>query len=118
VEAAKRFANAVYYRDADTVMTLLEMRTRERITQAAEVASDQVGGRRQVAPREMFQIVGWDRRFKVATAELVESSNRSARVRLEGPDSQVAFIDLVRTDDGDNWLVRVPTPETRGEDER
>jgi len=109
VEAARAFAEATRRRDVDGMLRLIESKTRERIEASAEKASDQVGGRRIVAPREMLQVVGIDRGFTVAKAELVSSGETEARVELSGPAGQTALVDLVREES--RWRVRIPTPE-------
>jgi hypothetical protein len=48
------------------VLPLLEKAALERLDQAAEQASDQVGGRRRIEPTEMLQIVDVSPTFELA----------------------------------------------------
>lgn len=109
VTAAKAYADAVASRDVDALLPLLERRAAERLTSAAERASDQVGGRRNIEALEMLQIVDVDPRFQVARAELVDADATSARVRLIGADGKEHLLDLVLEDD--DWHVKIPVPE-------
>ncbi|MEM6992622.1 MAG: hypothetical protein AAF721_19065 [Myxococcota bacterium] len=108
VVAAKRFAAAVKRGDVETVMGLVEAPVVARMTSAAERASDQVGGRRNIEPHEMLQIVDVDPVFQVAKAELVAGDAQTATVRLTGADGQTHELRL-HNEDGE-WHVVVPLP--------
>jgi len=108
VIAAKRFATAVKRGDVDALLKLVESEVAERLTAAAERASDQVGGRRAIEPHEMLQIVDVDPRFQVAKAELVAGGEETATVRLTGADGSTHDLGLVNEDG--QWHVRVPLP--------
>ena len=68
---------------------MIERRAAGRLEAAAERASDQVGGRRNIEPKEMLQIVDIDRTFQLARAELVQSDGQTAtyppRARMSRP---------------------------------
>lgn len=108
VSAAKRFAAAVKRGDVAAVLEMVETPVAERLTSAAERASDQVGGRRNIEPHEMLQIVDVDPKFQVAKAELLEGGEQTATVRLTGADGKTHDLGLVNEDG--QWHVRVPLP--------
>lgn len=116
VRAAQAFTAAVQRGDMDAVYPLLERAATERLAAAAVEASNQVGGRRQIEPAEMLQIVDVDPNFELASAELVEDDAGSpgvedgatARVRLLGSQQESHTLTLVREDGA--WRVRIPLP--------
>ena len=108
VITAKQFATAVKRGDVDAVLELVEKPVADRLTAAADRASDQVGGRRNIEPQEMLQIVDVDPRFQVAKAELVAGGEETATVRLTGADGSTYDLGLVNEDG--QWHVRVPLP--------
>jgi hypothetical protein len=108
VSAARAFAAAVPSGDSKRMLTLVDERSRDALEQAAHRASDQVGGRRNIEPREMLQIVDVDPRFQIARAELIEEDEGRARVRLTGVDGTEHELTLVNEDDG--WKVSLPLP--------
>ncbi|MBL4689312.1 MAG: hypothetical protein JKY37_32265 [Nannocystaceae bacterium] len=108
VVAAKRFAVAIKRGDVQTLLELVEAPVAERLASAAARASDQVGGRRNIEPHEMLQIVDVDPTFQVAKAELVESDAQTATVRLTGADGKTHDLGLVNEDG--QWHVVVPLP--------
>jgi hypothetical protein len=110
VKTAKEFASAVQGRNVERMLELVDAQTVAHLQQSAERASDQIGGRRSVEPKEMLQIVDVDRRFMVAKAELVDQTETEARVRLVGVDGTEHVLDLVLEDEA--WRVRVPLPAT------
>ena len=87
---------------------LLDMAATERLHQAAEQASDHVGGRRRVEPTEMLQIVDVSPTFELARAELVDNDGATAHVRLVGAQQESYTLTLVFEDGA--WHVRIPTP--------
>lgn len=106
VLAAKRFAVAIKRGDVQTLLELVTAPVAERLASAAARASDQVGGRRNIEPHEMLQIVDVDPTFQVAKAELVESDAQTATVRLTGADGNTHDLGLVNEDG--QWHVVVP----------
>jgi hypothetical protein len=121
VAVAKRFAESARRGDVEAMMAVLERPAIERIEQAAERASDQVGGRRNIEPSEMLQIVGVDRTVAVVDAELIDQDGRVAHVELTTTDGRNVRVELVwepaeveeggeaEGDEG-SWKVRVPLP--------
>jgi hypothetical protein len=99
---------------------LIEHAAVERLVDAAETASDQVGGRRAIEPNEMLQIVGVDRTVAVAEAELVDDNGQVAHVELTMTDGRRVRLELVweeaiaGDEDSDGrpggWKVRIPVP--------
>ena len=108
VKVARKFARAVRNGDVEPVLTLVDAQTVARVGQAAERASDQVGGRRNVEPSEMLQVVDVDPRFQVAEAELLEGDDQRAVVRLTGADGSSHSLELINEDG--SWRVRLPLP--------
>jgi hypothetical protein len=108
VQAARRFVHAVQGGEVDAVLAMLDAEARAYVEQAADRASDQVGGRRRVAPQEMLQVVDVDPHFQVKSAELVEGDERRALVRLHGADDTTRALDLVN--ENGTWLVNLPLP--------
>lgn len=106
VTVAKAFAAAMQHRDAKALLPLLDAQARKRLDDAAERATDQIGGRRQVGTYEMLQVVDVDPRFQVARATLVESDETAATVRLDGVDGSEHVLTLI-LEDGE-WRVRLP----------
>lgn len=115
VAAARDFAGAVNAGDVKRMLTLVDARVRTYLQGAAERASDQVGGRRNIEPHEMLQVVDVDPRFQVARAELVDADTQTARVRLVGVDGTEHLLNLIHEEDA--WRVSVPLPETPLADE-
>ncbi|NVB38470.1 hypothetical protein G6O69_11560 [Pseudenhygromyxa sp. WMMC2535] len=126
VAVARAFAESARRGDVEAMMAVLERPAVERLEQAAERASDQVGGRRNIEPAEMLQIVAVDRSVAVASAELVDQSERLAHVELETTDGRSIRVELVweplepadaaspAPAEGEvregSWKVRVPLP--------
>jgi hypothetical protein len=119
VAVARSFAEACRRGDVDAMLQVIEQPAVDRVREAAERASDQVGGRRSIETNEMLQIVGVDRTVAVAEAELLEEDGRNAKVQLTMTDGRSLVIDLVweqpgAKDDGlrreGGWKVRVPVP--------
>lgn len=109
VIAAKKFAAAAQSGDVDRVLELTESASLEHLNQVAERASDQVGGRRVIEPREMLQVVDVDPSFQIAEAAVVGGDGvETAVVALTGADRTIHEITLVN-EEGD-WRVRVPVP--------
>lgn len=108
VRVARAYASAVQRGDTQAVLDLVESRLAERVQQAAERASDQVGGRRTIGPEEMLQIVDVDPRFQVRGVELVSDDGSRATVRLVGADATTTELELVNEDG--QWHVVVPLP--------
>jgi hypothetical protein len=108
VTAARRFADAVQNRDVVTMLPLVDSGARDLLQRAAERASDQVGGRRNIEPHEMLQVVDVDPRFQVARAELVHGDDDTAQVKLVGADGTDHLLDLVYEEGA--WRVRIVVP--------
>jgi hypothetical protein len=108
VAAAKAYASAAQRGDSQRLLELIDSATAEYLQAAAERASDQIGGRRNVEPHEMLQVIDVDPRSQVARAELVSSTETTARVKLIGADGTEHDLDLV-LEDG-QWRVRLPLP--------
>ena len=108
VRVAKQFAAAARYGDVDQVLEMVDQQTRARGQQAAERASDQVGGRRNIEPEEMLQVVEVDPRFQVAKVELGNNDEQRAVVNLTGADGTVVSLELVNEDGA--WRVHLPLP--------
>lgn len=108
VRTAQAFTGAVQRGDMKAVLPLLEAAAAERLSQAAEQASDQVGGRRRVEPAEMLQIVDVPPTFELAQAELVDNDGATAHVRLVGAQQESYTLTLVHEDGA--WHVRIPIP--------
>jgi hypothetical protein len=114
VTAAKAYASAMNSSDVKALLPLIDRAAVERIEQAAGQASDHVGGRRNIEPHEMLQIVDVPSSFQVASAELVVGDAESAQVRLTAADGSEHLLDLVLQDG--SWRVRVPLPPVVGGD--
>lgn len=125
VAVAKQFAEASRRGDVEGMMAVLERPAVERLEQAAERASDQVGGRRSIAPEEMLQIVGVDRTIAVVDAKLVDQTDTLAHVEMKTTDGKTVRIELIwetaqndaSPDEGEStstgaWKVRVPLPSS------
>ena len=108
VTAARAFTRALRMGDVETMLTLVDTHTATRVGQAAERASDQVGGRRSVEPMEMLQVVDVDPRFQIAEASLRESDDQRAVVQLTGADGTVHSLELINEDGA--WRVLLPRP--------
>ena len=108
VRTAQAFTSAVQRGDMKSVLPLLEKAATKRLHQAAEQASNHVGGRRRVEPTEMLQIVDVSPTFELARAELVDNDGATAHVRLLGAQQESYTLTLVFEDDA--WHVRIPIP--------
>lgn len=125
VAVARKFADTARRGDVEGMLAVVESAAVERVAEAAETASDQVGGRRAIEPSEMLQIVGVDRTVAVAEAELIDDNGELAHVELTMTDGRRLRLELVweqanshQTDAGDEngegrpggWKVRIPVP--------
>ena len=123
VAVARAFAETARRGDIDGMLAVLERPAVERLEDAAETASDQVGGRRAIEPSEMLQIVGVDRTVAVASAELIDEDDQIAHVELTMTDGRTLRLELVweQAIAGDpinpkqearagGWKVRIPVP--------
>lgn len=108
VQAARRFAQAVRAGEVEQVLALLDAPTVAHVAQAAVRASDQVGGRRNVEPQEMLQVVDVDPHFQVDEAELLLGDEQRAEVRLTGTDGTAHTLSLVNEDG--SWRVHLSLP--------
>jgi hypothetical protein len=127
VAVARAFANSARRGDVEAMLALIEAAALERVHDAAETASDQVGGRRSIEAKEMLQIVGVDRTVAVAKAELIDDDGRVAHVELTMTDGESIRLELVRepseadpdadpdADATGAWKVRLPLPSARPE---
>lgn len=115
VTTARAFAATVQTGDPKRMLQLVDERARTYLQRAAHRASDQVGGRRNVEPHEMLQVVDVDPRFQVARAELIEADEHTARVRLTGVDGTEHDLSLVHEEDA--WKVSIALPPTPASDE-
>jgi hypothetical protein len=109
VVTAKQFANAVRAGDVEQVMDLMDSQAVARLEDAAQRASDQVGGRRAVEAHEMLQIVDVDPSFQVKSAELTAADDSAAVVVLSGADGRTYDMQLVNEDG--QWRVRIAAPQ-------
>lgn len=123
VAVARVFAETARRGDVAGMLAVIERPAVERLTDAAETASDQVGGRRSIEPEEMLQIVGVDRTVAVAEATLIDENDAVAHVELTMTDGHSVRLELVweppiTADDPDaggqarpgGWKVRIPVP--------
>jgi len=110
VTAAKAFASAMQRGDVKALLELIDREAVAHIEQEAARASDHVGGRRNIEPIEMLQVVDVPDSFQVAKAELVVGDAEAAQVKLTAADGSEHLIDLVLQDG--TWRVRVPMPST------
>ena len=108
VTAARQFATAVRSGNVEKVLEMVDATARDRIREAAQRASDQVGGRRSVESHEMLQIVDVDPSFQVATAQLARGDETSATVVLTGADGTTHELQLVQEEG--QWRVTIPSP--------
>jgi hypothetical protein len=120
VAVARAFADSARRGDVEAMLAVVEAAAVERVRDAAETASDQVGGRRSIEAKEMLQIVGVDRTVAVAKAELLDDDGRVAHVELTMTDGKSLRLELVRESEADAdadatgaWKVRLPLPSAR-----
>lgn len=117
VAVARAYADAARRSDVPGMLAVLEHDAVTEVEQAAERASDQVGGRRAIEPTEMLQIAGVDRTLAVAEAALVEQDDHSASVELVMTDGRTVIVHLVwepsEAESGGAWKVRVPLPSAK-----
>lgn len=107
VTAAKAFAASVRRGDVKAMLEHVDLQAVTYLEQAADRASDQIGGRRSLAPREMLQIVDVDR-FEIKEAVLVSANDLTAQVKLVATDGAVQVLNLVYENDA--WRVQIPVP--------
>jgi hypothetical protein len=106
VRVARQFTAAVQRGDIEALLPLLDRAIVARLEEAAERASDQVGGRRAVATEEMLQVSVRDPGFGIASATLLENDGNRARVELRGPEDESEILELVFQDG--SWRVKLP----------
>jgi hypothetical protein len=112
VTPPKAFASAMQRGDVKALLLLVDREAAARLEQEAARASDHVGGRRNIEPHEMLQVVDVPDSFQVARAELVVGDAEAAQVKLTAADGSEHLIDLVLQDG--SWRVRIPQPATGG----
>jgi len=119
VAVARSFADTARRGDVAGMLAVIERPAVELLEAAAETASDQVGGRRSIEPKEVLQIVGVDRTVAVAAAELLDDDGETAHVELTMTDGRSVRLELVweaeLAGDASNaraggWKVRIPAP--------
>ncbi len=109
VQVARRYAQAMRSGDTAMLFPLLERELVSKLEAAAERASEQVGGRRNIDAHEMLHIVDVDAYFQVASAELLDDDeDTSARVKLIGTDRSEHIVVLGYEDGA--WRVRIANP--------
>jgi len=108
VAVAQAFANAVQRRDSEELVKYLDEATVLALSVRAQRASDQVGGRRTVEPREMLQVDGFDSLRQFTGAELVDNTGDTAVVRLTDNSGQTTDLTLVF--ERETWHVQIPLP--------
>lgn len=122
VAVARAFANAARRSDVNAMMAVLERPAVERLELAAEQASDQVGGRRNIETSEMLQIVGVDRTEAVSHAELIDQSESLAHVELTTTSGRTVHLELVfeaapeGSEGAGEWKVRLPPAKASAAD--
>ena len=114
VDTVRKFASEARRSDTEDLIPLLERRVQSHLQAAAERASDQVGGRRNIEPEEVLQILDVDRRFQVDELELLEQTEKTARVQIRTTAGGEQVFDLVHQDG--SWRIRVPLPTTAAKD--
>jgi hypothetical protein len=103
-DAAEAFVQA-----AQPLLPLLDGPARARLTAAAARASDQVGGRRTIAPSALLRVVDVDPTFQLTRVEQLEADAATAKVRVHGAAAERAFdLDLLYEEGA--WRVHVPLP--------
>lgn len=107
VQAAKSYMAALQAHDVGGLLPLMTVEAVQQLEVAAVAASEQIGGRRNIAPSEMVQVVDFDERFRVFEAELLDMDEESATVRLRGAGDAELVLSL-RQQDG-RWRVSMPS---------
>ncbi len=108
VAVAQQFAQAVQRRDSATIVELCDESSAQELSVRAQRASDQVGGRRTIEPREMLQVEGFDPLRQFSGAELVSNEGDTAVVRLTDISGETTELTLVF--EHDSWHVQIPLP--------
>jgi hypothetical protein len=108
VQVARRFVHVVQVGQVEGVLEMVDAAAVAHVEQAAERASDQVGGRRSVERQEMLQVVDVDPYFQVKKGELVQGDDQRAIVRLTGADETSRTLELVY--ENGSWRVHLPLP--------
>ncbi|MEE9386443.1 MAG: hypothetical protein V3V08_23760 [Nannocystaceae bacterium] len=88
------------------MLPLLELRVATRLEQAAEKASDQVGGRASFEATRMLEVVRVDGRFRVRDIEVLADDGARAEVRVRGDAGSEHVLSLVYEEG--RWRIRVP----------
>jgi hypothetical protein len=95
-------------RDRERVTALLGPRTRQRLTEAARLASQQAGARRPMDWKEMV-LVGLARpRYELASVRVVAQDATTARVEVRGQGGEREEVELTR--EGGLWKLELPAP--------
>jgi hypothetical protein len=109
VEATvKAFAAAAWANDIPALLATLDSAALARLAAAAEHASAQIGGRRNIEPHEMLGVVGIEPTFQLGKVEVDDVREDRATARLRAADGGVTVIELVREPEG--WRVVLPQP--------
>jgi len=108
-DAAEELVRAVQRGDTAALLPLLDGAARARLAAAAARASDQVGGRRTIAPSALLRVVDVDPTFQLARVELLEADTAAARVRVHGAAADQSLELQLIYEEG-AWRVRVPLP--------
>ena len=95
-------------RDRERVHALIGPRTRQRLTEAARLASQQAGARRPLEWTEML-LVGLARpRYELAAVQVIERHPDRALVEVRGRGGEREVVEVVR--EGDGWKIELPAP--------
>jgi hypothetical protein len=110
--AVRAFARAAdprsALRDRERVCSLIGPRTRARLHESAQLATQQAGARRPFEWKDML-IVGMARpRYHLDDVRVVEADDRRALVEARGPGGAHERVEVVR--EGELWKIELPAP--------
>jgi hypothetical protein len=95
-------------RDRERVCSLIGPRTRARLQESAQLATQQAGARRPFEWKDML-VVGMARpAHELQDVRLLEAGDRRALVEARGPAGARETLELVR--EGELWKIELPAP--------
>ena len=109
---ARAYVAAVMAGNTADVIDVLDANTVSRLEAAAQRATDQIGGRRQILAPEMLQITGYDPLFVIDRIVEVSADTERAELQIIGVSGQTETLMLVNGERG--WRVALRVPQAVG----
>src|SRR5262245_48757476 len=104
--AVRALAHAAKAGDAAAVYARLSPRARERLQERAQLATEQVAGRKKFEPQEMITVGAAPPKWEPVRVRELERAGERALVEVTGPEGQIQEVRTVR--ERGHWYVELP----------